>query len=214
MNVRPSLNAAPPKKFRFVGGALCLDFCNSVGGNRETVAREKLHSYADFLSWSQQAGLVDASAAKARLGHARRRPAAAMAVLRRARALREAIYRICQAGALKRKSKQSDLEKLNAELVRCLPRLRISASKGGYNWDWRTDNGALDDALGPIARSAAELLISGESLERIRQCKSSNCGWLFLDSSRNHSRCWCDMRDCGNLAKVRRHRLRHRGEKK
>src|SRR5882724_11819870 len=123
MNVSPSLSGAPPKKFQFVGGALCLDFCNSVGGKRETVARENLHSYADFLSWSQQAGLVGASAAEARLHNACRRPAAAAAVLRRAIMLREAIYRIFLAGARKRKSKESDLEELNAELSRTLPRL-------------------------------------------------------------------------------------------
>jgi predicted RNA-binding Zn ribbon-like protein len=193
---------------------LCLDFCNSVGGKRETVARENLHSYADLLSWSQQAGLVDSGTAEARLRNARRQPAAAAAVLKRAIALREAIYRIFLGGARKKRPKESDLEELNAELVRCLPRLRIVASKDGFNWDWRREVGALDDALGPIARSAAELLVSGESREEVRQCKGSNCGWLFLDSSRNHSRCWCDMRDCGNRAKVRRHRLRHRGEKK
>ena len=214
MNLSPSLSAAPPKKFQFVGRALCLDFCNSVGGNRETVARENLHSYADFLSWSQQAGLVDASAAEARLGNARRRPAAAAAVLRRAIALREAIYRIFLAGAQKRKPKESDLDELNAELSRTLPRLCVAPSKDGFNWHWRAENGSLDDALGPIVRSAAELLVSGESLEKIRQCKGSNCGWLFLDSSRNHSRCWCDMRDCGNRAKVRRHRLKLRAGKK
>ena len=209
MNVSPSLSATPPKKFQFVGRALCLDFCNSVGGNRETVARENLHSYADFLSWSRQAGLVGAAAAEARLRNAQRRPVAAAAVLRRAIALREAIYRIFLAGARKRRPKESDLEELNAELARCLPRLRIAASKHGFGWEWRRENGALDDALGPIARSAADLLVSGESLEKVRQCRSNNCGWLFLDSSRNHSRCWCDMRDCGNRAKVRRHRQKH-----
>jgi len=214
MNVSPSLSGAPPKTFQFVGGALCLDFCNSVGGKRETLARENLHSYADFLSWSQQAGLVAAAAAEDRRRNAQRRPVAAAAVLRRAIALREAIYRIFLAGAQKRKPKESDLDELNAELSRTLPRLCVAPSKDGFNWHWRPEDGALDDALGPIARSAADLLVSGESLEKVQQCKGNNCGWLFLDSSRNHSRCWCDMRDCGNRAKVRRHRLKHRGEKK
>jgi predicted RNA-binding Zn ribbon-like protein len=214
MNVSPSPSSSPPKKFQFVGGALCLDFCNSVGGKRETVAREYLHSYADFLSWSQQAGLVDNGRAEARLRAAQRRPAKAAAVLRRAKALREAIYRIFLAGAWKKKPEESDLEELNAELARCLPRLRIAAGKSGFGWEWRRENGALDDTLGPIARCAADLLVSGETLENVRQCQGNNCGWLFLDSSRNHSRCWCDMRDCGNRAKVRRHRLKQRGKKK
>ena len=55
----------------------------------------------------------------------------------------------------------------------------------------------------------AELLASEQQLAHLRQCCGDNCGWLFLDSSKNHSRRWCDMRDCGNRAKVRRHRQKH-----
>ncbi|MGW5559426.1 CGNR zinc finger domain-containing protein [Micromonospora sp. NPDC003944] len=36
------------------------------------------------------------------------------------------------------------------------------------------------------------------------------CGWLFLDSTRNHSRRWCDPLDCGNRARVRAYVQRHR----
>ncbi len=50
--------------------------------------------------------------------------------------------------------------------------------------------------LHAIARSAAELLISPE-LGRVRQCADTidGCGWLFLDTTRNRSRRWYDMRD-------------------
>ena len=44
----------------------------------------------------------------------------------------------------------------------------------------------------------------------IRECDGDTCGWLFLDTTRNHSRRWCDMRGCGNRAKVRRHRQKQR----
>jgi predicted RNA-binding Zn ribbon-like protein len=45
-------------------------------------------------------------------------------------------------------------------------------------------------------------------LERVRECANHDCGWLFLDLSRNRSRKWCDMSSCGNRAKVRRFRER------
>ncbi|MGZ8649732.1 MAG: CGNR zinc finger domain-containing protein [Solirubrobacteraceae bacterium] len=32
--------------------------------------------------------------------------------------------------------------------------------------------------------------------------------WLFIDSSRNHSRRWCTMNICGASAKMRRYRAR------
>ena len=63
--------------------------------------------------------------------------------------------------------------------------------------------------FGPVASSAAELLTSA-ALEDTRECDSEGCGWLFLDTSRSRRRRWCDMRDCGNLAKVRRFRERRR----
>lgn len=52
------------------------------------------------------------------------------------------------------------------------------------------------------ARSALRLL--GEpAAERMKIC--GNCGWLFLDRSKNRSRYWCDMAVCGNRAKANRH---------
>src|SRR5438309_43500 len=52
-----------------------------------------------------------------------------------------------------------------------------------------------------------ELLTKGD-LTRLRQCQGDDCGWIFEDASRNRGRRWCDMRDCGNIAKVRRFRTR------
>lgn len=46
-------------------------------------------------------------------------------------------------------------------------------------------------------------LLAPDKAARIRIC--DNCGWLFLDGSRNGSRRWCDMAVCGNRRKARRH---------
>jgi predicted RNA-binding Zn ribbon-like protein len=77
-----------------------------------------------------------------------------------------------------------------------------------FSFTWQ-DLPALDQMLWPIVRSTADLLTSGE-LERVRQCPGEECGWLFLDASRSGRRQWCDMAECGNLAKVRRFRERAR----
>lgn len=58
-----------------------------------------------------------------------------------------------------------------------------------------------------LANSALSLL-SGERAGRLRICP--NCGWLFIDRSRNGSRLWCDMAVCGNRQKARRHYRRRR----
>ncbi|WP_377288081.1 CGNR zinc finger domain-containing protein [Rhizobium sp. SG2393] len=53
-------------------------------------------------------------------------------------------------------------------------------------------------------------LIADPAPERLKICP--NCGWLFLDRSRNRSRAWCDMAVCGNRAKAKRHYRRQKEE--
>jgi predicted RNA-binding Zn ribbon-like protein len=55
--------------------------------------------------------------------------------------------------------------------------------------------------------SAGDLIVSPEG-GRLRHCLNDQCGWLFMDDSKNGSRRWCSMRSCGNRAKAQRHYLR------
>ncbi len=193
-----------------MAGDVSLDFTNTVGGKRGLSTREYLNSYTDFLSWCQQADLLDESRAHALLRSATRQPDESAAALQRAIALRETIYRIFAALASDESPHISDLDHLNAELSTHLGRLRVASSKKGFNWTWVDADDALDQPLGPIARSAANLLTSPHLLEQVRRCEGGTCGWLFVDSTKNHSRRWCVMSDCGNVAKVRRFRMKTR----
>jgi len=83
----------------------------------------------------------------------------------------------------------------------------IAGERSRCTWLWAEGGKALDCVLWPIARSAADLLTEGP-LGAIRRCEGKGCGWLFLDTSRNRTRRWCDMRICGNRAKARRHHER------
>ncbi len=209
----------PAKSFKLIGGALSLDFTNTVGGRDQVKTRkalrdagyradgEKINGYADLAAWSRDVGLATETEARRLLKLAEERPEAAEAVLVRGRALREAIYRIFKSVAEGWPPEGADLEKLNEELAIAKGHETLVYSAGAFNWAWRETSAALDKMLWPVARSAADLLTSGD-LARVRQCGGENCGWLFLDTSRNKSRHWCDMKDCGNLAKVRRFRRR------
>jgi len=202
----------PEKKYQLVGGALCLDFCNTVGGTREGIARENLHSYAHFVAWCEQAGVLTEIQRQALNQKAELDPQGASAVLGRALELREAIYRIFFALSRQQEPALGDLGLINGELSLGLGRLRISREAGGngFGWKWAMDDLDLQLPLGPLAHSAANLLVAHDCCAHVRQCRADNCGWLFVDTSKNHSRCWCDMRDCCNRAKVRRHRQKQR----
>jgi predicted RNA-binding Zn ribbon-like protein len=191
--------------YELVGGELCLDFVNTLDGSRDTGnGRERLTSYADLAAWSRQAGIVTDGEAKGLLREASRRPLEAAEVFEQAIALRETIYRIFRAVVNGRSPDKADLATLNAALSHALAQSQIVKQGAGFVWDWSRNDDALDRLLWPVARSAAELLTSDE-LSRARLCGGDECTWLFMDTSKNRSRRWCDMKGCGNRAKSRRH---------
>src|SRR5215212_10450843 len=116
----PSMTSAAERTFQFIGGDLCFDFCNTVGGKRGVRTREYFVSYADFLSWCRQAGLLSQADVDALLRKASHQPDAATAVLNRATELREAIYRIFAALIEDKTPQSADIARLNRELSHSL----------------------------------------------------------------------------------------------
>lgn len=193
--------------FDFSGGELCLDFANTLGGSRDRPT-ERLKSYQDLLAWGAQAGILNDEDVRYLGRVAEEHPRKAAAALADAIALREALFRIVAAVIAGSAPAEGDLATLNAALPRALNHLRVAPRADGCKWEWAAEEGALDRMLWPIARSAADLLVSSE-VDRVRRCANSGeCDWLFVDTTRNRSRRWCDMSSCGNRAKARRHYAR------
>ena len=70
--------------------------------------------------------------------------------------------------------------------------------------------GSVDGALATLALIVHGAMQSGE-WAKLKVCPADDCHWAFYDRSRNHSRTWCQMGDCGNRAKVRAFRARKSG---
>jgi predicted RNA-binding Zn ribbon-like protein len=189
--------------FSFIGGWLCLDFANTADGDIRTEWTERLESYAHLVAWGQQAGALNDSTAARLQEHAASHPAEAEAVLNKARQIRLTIYRIFSAAAAEQTPAAADMDAFNAALADTMAPMRIVAQSDDYVWDW-SDSDALERALWPVVWSAAELLLSKQH-HQVRECGGRDCSWLFLDTSRNHSRRWCSMDSCGNREKARVH---------
>lgn len=196
-------------EMRLVGGRLCLDFVNTVDGRRNDSSPlgDKLEDYSDLVAWSRHSGIITAAEAVRLIKESKQKPAAANTVLRRAIALREALHHIFKAAVMDRVPRSIDLEIVNDELLKARKNERLISTDKGFRWEWTGGETALDRMLWSIAQSAAEFLSRGD-FSRLRECGGEECGWLFEDTSRNRSRQWCHMQDCGNLAKVRRFRTR------
>ncbi|MGB3562801.1 MAG: ABATE domain-containing protein [Thermoanaerobaculia bacterium] len=194
--------------FEMSGGAICLDFANTVG-DRPSSTNEYLTSYSDLLAWGRQAGLIDSALVRRLERRAARHKDEAVQVFDEAIALRECVHRIFSALAAGSRPAVRDLTALNRALSRVFPYRAVVEGEDGFEWRWSGPPGALDRMLWPVLQSAAELLTSAE-IHHVRECNSDRCTWLFVDRSRTHRRRWCDMKTCGNRAKARRHYQRTR----
>jgi predicted RNA-binding Zn ribbon-like protein len=199
--------AAEVQTFELTGGALCLDFANTMG-DRPLRTEEHLVRWSDLLAWAVQAAVVSAREASALKRWAAGAGHAAEAALDEAKDLRETIYRIFAALAAGRPVAAPDLAALNRWLGASLMHLRAVSAAGGYAWEWEPSSDPRR-LLWPVVWSAAGLLVSDVRNE-VRECASDRCSWLFVDCSRTKKRRWCSMRTCGNRAKVRRFQQRRR----
>lgn len=178
---------------------MCLDFTNTVGDRRGSeILFEKLKTYDDLLAWSVHVGILNHKEAKSLSKKG------SQSVVKRALQLREAIYGICIAALKGQSPNVKDLKILNDEIRDARSHELIDSS---FHLGMNSTGQDLDRMLWPVALSAAELLTT-DDLKRLQQCEGENCGWLFVDTSKNHRRQWCDMSDCGNREKVRRFRAK------
>lgn len=196
---------------KLLGGRLSLDFANTADWHATDQPIEFLTSYAELVAWSQHVDILTETEAQRLLEGAARHPAEASVVLTRTLALREAVYGLFSAIAHGLAPQAGDLSIFNAELSAALVHSRLVPAAEGFAWDWPCVEHALDQMLWPVVHDAADLLTS-EGLNRVGQCIDDRCGWLFLDLSRNRSRRWCSMKDCGNRAKARRHYRRSQSQ--
>jgi predicted RNA-binding Zn ribbon-like protein len=193
----------PIEHYDPVGGNLALDLANTAN-RRSPERRDKLHAYEDVVVWEERTGLVGAGRAKALRAEAARRPAQAEVVLARTAELRETIYRIFSAVGAGADPAPRDVHTLDAYVREGAAHRRLDRGAERWIWKWERGEEPLAQHLWPTAWAAAELLTEGD-LARVKECDNETCSWLFVDMSKNRSRRWCDMKDCGNRAKARRH---------
>jgi predicted RNA-binding Zn ribbon-like protein len=192
-----------------LSGLPCLDLANTVSWRRSARPIERPEGYGSLVEWARQGGLLTAAEARGVERAARRRPAAAARVLARAKALREALYRIFGGLADGTAPAPADLALLDRELHEALDHLHLTRTRGGHALGWPPGPVPLARPLWNAARSATDLLTAG-NVARLKTCPSASCGWVFLDTSKSGTRRWCAMWACGSRAKARRYYARGR----
>ena len=194
-----------------VGGRPALDFLNTVDPRHAPVRQEYLTDYSALLGVVDRLSAVLPAPVQTLRELAEADPEAAVAAHRQALQLRESLYAVFAAALTRQPPPAEALAVVNAQLCRATDHHQLRAApEGGVRDGWVGEQ-ALDSPLWPVVVDAWDLLTT-DLIGRIRECPGEEgaCGWLFLDSSRSGTRRWCDMRTCGNRAKVRTHYTRNR----
>jgi len=190
------------EQLRMVAERPALNFVNTLDPRVGSETVDYLKSYADLTAWAVCAGVMSREVAARLTLMARHDSAQAEQALQSAIRLREALYRIFSALAAHGRPVPSDLGLLRTAFYEALGRAALEQQGRAFRWRLTPD---LHLIRGSVARDAVALLES-DALERLKLCPgSADCGWVFLDTSKNASRRWCSMAGCGNRAKARRH---------
>ena len=187
------------------GGHPALDFVNTVHSWTDADPRDYWSSPVELVAWHQHRGLIAPATADA---FCRLAPAAARRLLGRARDARRRLHALFAGIAATGRANRGALGWLEVALGAANRFRHLEAAGDGVAWTVKPDAARPGSLLAPVLFAAAELLTTAD-FDRIKSCPPPDgCGWVFLDTSRNGRRVWCNMKACGNAAKVRRFRDR------
>jgi predicted RNA-binding Zn ribbon-like protein len=186
---------------RIVGGSLALDLLNTQNGPAGGAPEDDaLRDYRDVVAWAAYVGMLSPDEAEGLLRRSRRHPDAARAVHERVLATRGYLYEAFHAIATGRTPPPSAITRLRRDEADALAHAELVRVGDAYEWRWSDDD--LARPLWPVVHDALRLLTDGP-LDRVKGC--ATCRFHFLDLSKNRSRRWCSMDDCGTADKMRKY---------
>jgi predicted RNA-binding Zn ribbon-like protein len=191
-----------------VGGAPCLDFTNTIN-SRLYPEHDYLLQYSDLVDWVRKVGLLSPTQTSQLQRQAKQNPQEAEKTLAAAHTLRDLFYRLFSNAAKGSEPDKKDMATFITSYGEAISHALLIRHEDHYTTTWKLDE-SLTAVLSPIIYSAGELLLS-EKLSQVKECPG--CGWLFLDTSKNQSRRWCNMNTCGAKDKMRRYHTKQRKKK-
>ena len=195
------------RAFELIAGDAALDLVNTLDWRfRASGTEELLAGYGALIGFCEQSEVLTPKQARSL-----RREAAESAgekALRSARELREAAAEFLYATLEERKPASSSIAALERLFKDARKQQRLRRDKAALHWDWPEGELAAELPVAVLALRVEALLMS-ERVQALRECGDPGCRWLFLDTSKNHTRRWCDMKVCGNRMKARRFKASH-----
>ncbi len=193
--------AAPPRPLFVVAGNLALDFANTVDYPTEPRRFDHIQDVSRLLAWARNMTLLSDEQHDELAALARSQPRAAAASLRRTYALRRNVQSVFGAIADGQPLPEQPWRELRRAIADAIGHADLAIDQNHADLVFG-DGTSLDAVLWRVAYAAHELLTGGQ-LDRVKRCAA--CPWLYVDHSKNSSRRWCTMDDCGKNVKMRRY---------
>jgi predicted RNA-binding Zn ribbon-like protein len=201
--------SADPKGtlFDLCGGHPALDLVNSLDNRFRTDGpNEMLVSYADLLRFLEDSGVL--SRPQVRALNKTVAPEAAAQALQSAHELREATAAVLYGSLDGQHPRQKDVSVLERYFLDAARHRELALSpRAGLAWVWGRYEIEPNLPVWALAETVSDILLS-PAMASVRTCAADTCRWLFLDTSKNHTRRWCNMKVCGNRMKARRFQAR------
>src|SRR4051794_22291746 len=185
---------------RLLGGTPILDLANTQSGppgGRPDI--ESLRDLDDVIRWARVADVLDDTGVERLRRAATRQSADARAAFERTLELRADAYDVFSALAAGDEPPPAALQRLHEAATEALTQATLVDAAGGFELRW-DESDDPNRVWWPVAHAGLELLLHGP-LDRVKGC--GGCRYLFVDETKNRSRRWCSMDDCGTDAKMR-----------
>jgi predicted RNA-binding Zn ribbon-like protein len=182
--------------YKLVGDEISFDLINTISWKGTEREHDWLDRPKNFIDWAVAVGLIDTR--KARV-FKRRSMADLAKAMEMVRTIRNDLFNVLFPLAVKEKPSRKAMIKFEAWIQRIVRHRHIDISS--YQWIWN-DPCSFAEILFPVIWNASHI-ITGVDHSRIRNCPA--CNWIFYDRTRNRSRRWCDMEDCGSRDKSLRY---------
>ncbi len=187
----------------FDGGALCFDFVNTVRNRKVISIHNYLASYQNFLIWCHRINYWPEQWLNTLSTYSQEHPDKAESALKNILLTRENLYTVFSAIAAESIPEPVDLSAFNQHLASAPGQVSLTfEDENNYSVQVSLNNNDLEGPLKSILYSAYQILTQADR-KRIKEC--SECGWLFLDTTKNGKRQWCNPGYCGSTSKARRY---------
>ena len=182
--------------YKLVGEEISFDLINTISWPGTEWEHDWLDQPENFILWAVATGIIKNS--KAKLFAAKPKTWLTKEI-KYVYSIRHELVKTLTPLAFNKNPSEDSIKKLNTLIHQINDHRSIDFKT--HKWVWK-DPLSFKEILAPVIWNAGEVLTEKEHA-RIRHCPS--CNWIFYDNTKNSSRRWCDMNDCGSRDKSLRY---------